>query len=268
VSSPKSNEMTTPLRDTVLAVTGGAGGIGLAVARMAADRGAHVAVCDIDENRVARAVAMIRESGGDAVGVTGDVTSHDAVAENIRTIVAAFGRIDILVNNAAVASLAAPEDVTDDHWRREIDVCLTGTFFWSREVAVASMVPNRAGAIVNVGSGAAFAAIPGSVGYVTAKHGLLGMTKALALDWARHNIRVNCVCPGHTWTDLAKRIMESDPERMRGPLESIPFGDGAQPEDIAQAVLFLASTEASTVSGTTLNVDGAVLAMMPGYRAP
>jgi NAD(P)-dependent dehydrogenase (short-subunit alcohol dehydrogenase family) len=249
-------------------VTGGASGIGFATARLAALRGDKVVVCDLDESRVEEAVAEIRSAGGEAMGLVGDVTSYEAVRDNVRSVIDAFGRVDVLVNSAGVASLALPEDVSNNHWHRELAVCLTGSFYWSREVAVASMIPGRKGTIVNIGSGAAFSAIPASVSYVTAKHGLVGMTKSLAIDGARHGIRVNCVCPGHTWTALARQIIDTEPERMQGPLEAIPLGDGAYPDDIANAVLFLSSEDASSISGSTLTVDGGALALMAGYKAP
>ena len=256
------------LQGKVIVITGAARGIGFATAKLAASRGAKPVICDLDPDRVEAASRSIQEEGGDALGVVGDVSSASSVAQNVDDIIAWGERIDVLVNNAAAPALERPDRLSEAHWRRELDVCLTGSFLWSQRAAVRSMIPRRTGAIINVGSGASFTAIPSSASYVAAKHGVVGLTRALAIDWAQYGIRVNCICPGHTWTDLAKEIIEADPERMRQPLEGIPLGRGAQPEDIADAILFLASDEASAITGVALPVDNGVLALSSGYAPP
>jgi NAD(P)-dependent dehydrogenase (short-subunit alcohol dehydrogenase family) len=259
--------MNTQMRfqDRVVVVTGAARGIGFDTARMAAQEGALVVVCDLEAQAVNAAVAAI---GGAAMGVVGDVSVPAQVRSNVDAVMKAHGRIDVLVNNAAVTSYHPPETLTEEAWRREIDVCLGGSFFWAQAAAVASMIPRRQGSIVNVGSGAALAAMPRSAGYVSAKHGVIGLTKSLAVDWGQYNIRVNSVCPGLTYTELAKFVASKNPEMMKQRELRIPLQRGATPQDVANAILFLASPQAQSISGVALSVDGGTLAMSSGFSAP
>jgi NAD(P)-dependent dehydrogenase (short-subunit alcohol dehydrogenase family) len=256
------------LKSKVIVVTGGARGIGFATARLAALEGALVVIGDLDCVAIDAAVEAIRSAGGEAMGVVGDVSVLEQVRKNVDEIMIVHGRIDILVNNAATIVHRPARSLSEQDWRREIDICLTGSFFWSQSAAVASMIPNKSGSIVNVGSGAALAATPNCASYIAAKHGLVGLTKALAVDWAQYNIRVNCVCPGFTWTDLAKSVAAANPEMMRQRVERIPFGHGAEPEEPARAILFLASSDGGSISGVSLAVDGGTMALSSGYSAP
>ena len=252
-------------KDQVVVVTGAARGIGFVTAQMAAHEGALVVLCDLDSAMVEAAVQKI---GGQAIGVTGDVSKLSHVQRNVDEVIKAHGRIDVLVNNAAITSYHPPELLPEEVWRHEIDVCLGGTFFWSQSVAVASMIPKRNGAIVNVGSGGSLAALPRCAAYVAAKHGVVGLTKSLAVDWGQYNIRVNSVCPGLTFTELAKFVASKNPEMKKTREQRIPLQRGAQPEDVANAILFLASSQASAISGEALSVDGGTLAMSSGFSAP
>jgi len=251
--------------DQVVVITGAARGIGLVTARMAAQEGARVVICDLDPAKVDEAVRMV---GGQTLGIAGDVSKLDQVRRNVDQVMKAHGRIDVLVNNAAINSYHPPETIPEDVWRRELDVCLTGTFFWSQAVASATMIPRRQGAIVTLGSGGALAALPRCAAYVAAKHGVIGLTKALAVDWGQYGIRVNCVCPGLTFTELSKAMAAKNPEMMRQREQRIPLQRGAQPEDIANAILYLASSQASSISGESLSIDGGTLAMSSGFSAP
>lgn len=255
-------------KDQVIVVTGAARGIGFVVAEMAANEGAHVVICDLEQRAVDEAVAKISEGGRDGFGVVGDVSDLAQVRLNVEQIMERYGRIDVLVNNAATTSYHAPEALPEEVWRRELDVCLGGTFFWSQRVAVASMIPAKKGVIVNVGSGASLAGIPRCAAYVSAKHGVVGLTKALAVDWGQFGIRINAVCPGLTYTELAKYVATQNPEMMRQRELRIPLGKGAYPEDVAHSILFLASSEANAINGVALSIDGGTLAMSSGFSAP
>lgn len=258
------------LSDHVVVITGGAGGIGLATAQVARRNGGDVVICDIDETAVARAIDVLDEiSTGSATGYRCDVSDRLDVRRVAESVCTDLGRIDILVNNAAVQKITPALELTEDHWLRELNVCLSGSFYWSQAAAEFSMVPRGKGSIVNVGSGAGLAASPDSVSYISAKHGIIGLTRSLAVDWARYGIRVNCVCPGFTWTPLAQQVSEARPEVMRQRVDRIPYGTGAQSTDIANAVLFLASNELSAAtSGVVLPVDGGTTALSSGYTAP
>jgi NAD(P)-dependent dehydrogenase (short-subunit alcohol dehydrogenase family) len=253
--------------DTVVVVTGAASGIGFATAQRFAADGAQVVICDLDTKRVDSAVERIAEDGHEAFGVIADVSQRAEVAAGVDRVMERFGRVDILVNNAGIHVSAPARELTEDHWRRELDVCLTGSFLCAQAVAVASMIPRRQGAIVNVGSGAALAAIPNAASYVAAKHGVVGLTKALAADWAQYRIRVNCVCPGFTWTEVTKGVVEANPDAMRQLIERIPYGGGGQPENIAAVIAFLASPDSGVMTGSVVPVDGATSALSSAYLA-
>jgi len=254
--------------DQVIVITGSAKGIGFATAELAAEEGAHIVICDLDANEVEAAVAKLKAQGGRAMGVVGDVSKQSQVHANVEEIMAAHGRIDILVNNAAINTYEPTLSMSEEIWNRELSIVLTGTFLWSQAVGVASMIPARKGSIVNLGSGAALAALPNCAAYVAAKHGVVGLTKSMAVDWGQYNIRVNSVCPGLTFTDLAKAAAEQAPEQMRLREQRIPIQRGAQPVDVARTILFLASYEGDAISGVSVAVDGGTMALSSGFSAP
>jgi NAD(P)-dependent dehydrogenase (short-subunit alcohol dehydrogenase family) len=255
--------------DQVVVVTGAARGIGLITAEMLAAEGAQVVLCDLEHTAVSAAAERIAASGGgQAWGIAGDVSNAPEVRELVTEIMNRYGRIDVLINNAAITSYHAPEVLPEEVWRREIDVCLGGTFFWSQSVANSAMIAARKGVIVNVGSGASLAGIPRCAAYVSAKHGVVGLTKSLAVDWGQYGIRVNCVCPGLTYTELSKFVASKNPEMMRQRELRIPLQRGANPDDVANAILFLSSYESDAISGVALSVDGGTLALSSGFSAP
>ncbi|WP_242128667.1 SDR family oxidoreductase [Sphingobium sp. Sx8-8] len=244
-------------------VTGGGSGIGLATARLLATEGATVIVADIRREAAEMAVADIAASGGRAHACVGDIADRDLVQEGARDIVARFGKIDLLVNNAGLPVPGSPE--TYKELGRSLDVNVCGAFHWSQAAAVESMIPNRSGAIVMVSSLAGLVALPGDIGYVIAKHGLLGMTKALAIEWAEYGIRVNCVAPGTTSSLMVQEAMRDYPTFMAERIGRIPIGRIAEPEDQAKAILFLASDDAAYITGVTLPVDGGQMALHSGF---
>jgi NAD(P)-dependent dehydrogenase (short-subunit alcohol dehydrogenase family) len=255
-------------QDKIVVITGAAQGIGLATASRALKDGAKVVMVDLNQEQLEQSRVALDPTTDRTLSLRCDVSDPGQVAESVKRIIENFGRIDILVNNAAINGYYLPEALPLDVWRQQIDVCLGGTFFWSQAVANASMIPARKGAIVNVGSGASLAGLPRCASYVAAKHGVVGLTRALAVDWGQFNIRVNCVCPGLTYTDLSRSIAEKNPEMMRQRELRIPLGRGAEPEDVSEAILFLASDVANSISGETINVDGGTLAMSSGFSPP
>lgn len=257
--------MTARFSDKVAVVTGAGSGIGAATARAFAAEGATVIVDDIRGDAAERTVAEILAAGGRASLSSCDVADQVAVDAAVAQAVERFGGIHILVNNAAMSARAPAEKYTQ--FERVMAVNLGGAFNWSKAVAVHSMIPNGAGVIINVSSLAGFAAVPGDVGYSTTKHGLIGLTKALALDWAPHGIRVNAVAPGVTNSLMVAEMQTRHPEMMAARVGRVPLGRIAEPVDQARAILFLASADADYISGITLPVDGGQLALNPGYAA-
>lgn len=252
------------MKDKVVVVTGGARGIGQATATLAAARGARVVVLDIDQGALDETVAQIN---GAAVGFRCDVTDPEGVEKTVDAVIDRFGSLEVLVNNAGSIAHVEALNLSLEQWRKEIDLCLLGTFLMS-QTAARRWMRKHGGNIVNIGSGASLGALPNAASYVAAKHGLIGLTKALAVDWAQYGIRVNCVCPGFTWTDLARASIKSQPKTMEERLNRIPLQKGGEPEDVAEAILYFACDAAQMVTGQVLAVDGGQAALYSGYNPP
>ena len=246
-----------PLGGQVAAVTGGAGGIGRACARALTEAGAVVVVLDRDADAAGRVAAGLGE-GAEAVGV--DVTDPASVEAAFARIAAAHGRLDILVNNAGIAIRKPTLDIAVDDWQRVIDVNLTGCFLCA-QAAGRLMVAQKGGAIVNIASimGLSGGGLYPNLSYQTSKGGLVNMTRALAVEWARHGIRVNAVAP--TWVDTELIApLKGDPAFVTAVERMTPMARLAQPSEVADAVVFLAGPGASMITGHTLPVDGGFLA--------
>jgi NAD(P)-dependent dehydrogenase (short-subunit alcohol dehydrogenase family) len=246
------------LRDKVAIVTGGAAGIGRATAELFAAEGARVVIADLDESTGVETQAAITKSGGEAIFVRTDVSLEEDAKELTRRTVAAYGRVDVLVNNAATFVLKGLEASPSD-WQRSLGVNVVGTAMVSR-YAVEAMKKGGGGAIVNLGSISSFVAQPDFVTYSVTKAAIVQMTRNMALDLAQENIRVNCVCPGTILT----RASQDHMERVGMTLEEFVAVEGPKhllnrigtPREVANAILFLASDDASFITGTHLMVDG------------
>ncbi|MCX4676550.1 SDR family oxidoreductase [Streptomyces sp. NBC_01433] len=243
-------------------ITGAGQGIGAATARRLAAEGAAVLVTDLDAARAGDTAAEIREAGGTAESLACDVGDRRAVEAAVAHAVTAFGRLDVLVNNAYSAGTDTPlfEDETDEVWERDLDITLTGPYRSSR-AALPHLVASGRGAIVNIGSVNGEQDFGGHA-YSAAKAGLASLTRTLAGHAGPRGVRVNLVAPG-TIRTAAWAGRDAELDRISA---LYPLGRIGEPDDIASAVAFLASHEASWITGTTLRVDGGVLAVNTGFR--
>jgi NAD(P)-dependent dehydrogenase (short-subunit alcohol dehydrogenase family) len=239
------------LKDKVAVVTGGASGIGKAICCAFAKEGAQVVVVDIDEAKAAAATKEI-SAAGRAVAVKADVTSSASVNAMAREVDRQFGRIDILVNNVGVRIVKPFLDHTDDDWNKMISTNLTGPFLCARAV-VSYMKRAGKGRVINVASIASFVGRPDRVAYVSAKSGLLGMTRAMAIDLGPMGITVNAIAPGSINSPMnAAHAKDSDNDWGK----ETPMGRWGVAEDIANAAVFLALDESSYITGADIKVDG------------
>jgi NAD(P)-dependent dehydrogenase (short-subunit alcohol dehydrogenase family) len=243
-------------------VTGAASGIGRGIALRLAELGAFVALLDIDDIKGRATTAELEAQGGKAVFLNCDVRSGAECRRAVESLITQRDKIDILCNCAGVAIRKDIVELTEDEWDFALDVTLKGIYLLSREV-VPHMVRNGGGSIINIGSGWSLKGGPRAASYCAAKGGTVNLTRAMAIDHGKHNIRVNCVCPGDVETPMllseCAQLGEDMQTFMREAADR-PLGRIGTTEDIANAVLFLASPMASWVTGAALVVDGGGLA--------
>ena len=249
------------LENKIALITGGGSGIGRASALLFAREGARVVIADYDATQAEATAAEIADTGGEATGLSGDVTRSDDALRMVRATVDAHGRLDILVNSAGVTvrNALAPGASPEELWDRVIEVNLKGTYLVSWH-AVPEMKRTGGGSIVNLASIIGLVGYPKGIGggfnpYASSKGGVVQFTRNLAIDCAADNIRVNCICPGYTETNMTE-VLTTDPELGPALRERHPMGRFGRPEDIAYAALYLASDESSFVTGIPLAVDG------------
>jgi NAD(P)-dependent dehydrogenase (short-subunit alcohol dehydrogenase family) len=253
--------MTTNLNGNfagkVAFATGTGGGIGRAAALAFAREGASVVVADISEQANRDTARMIEEIGGRALAVRCDVTRAADVKAALDKTVAAFGRLDFAFNNAGIEPRkpAPTADYDEEEWNRIIDINLRGVFLCMKH-EIPLILNSGGGAIVNTSSGAGIIGIKGSPAYTAAKHGVIGLTKAAALDYAAQNIRVNAVCPGYINTPMMDRFTGGTPEGRAKVIAEEPVGRMGEPEEIAAAVVWLCSDDAAFVIGHAMVMDG------------
>jgi NAD(P)-dependent dehydrogenase (short-subunit alcohol dehydrogenase family) len=242
-------------------VTGGARGIGRATASALAEAGAVIVIADLDAGDCAEAVAEIAALGGRAWAHAVDVTREESVEALFAEAVAREGRIDILVNNAGIAIRRPAVEHSLDDWNKVVAVNMTGMFLCARSVARHMIARGAGGAIVNVASimGLSGGGLYPNISYQTSKGAVVNMTRALAVEWAPHRIRVNAVAPTYVRTRLTAGLFET-PELTARIEAMTPLGRLAEPEDVAAAIAFLASPAAGMITGHVLPVDGGFLA--------
>ena len=242
-------------------VTGGGSGIGRAIALTLSREGARVVVCGRGREALDETVELVRSAEGSAESLTSDVTSPDEVADLFSRVGRDREKIDILVNNAGLGGANPIGDSSDEHWRAVISTNLHGPFYCSR--AALPWIPQD-GRIVNISSILGRFGVPGYTAYCTSKHGLIGFTRALALELAPRRIKVNAICPGWVETDMALLGMESGAEAAgityeefrRSLLEQVPLNEMIQPEEVGELVCFLSSNRARNITGQSYNLCG------------
>ena len=237
-------------------VTGGGSGLGRASAIALARAGAVVTVADVDERGGKETAALVfEEVGGDAGFVRADVTRPEDVEAMVDKTVERWGHLDCALNNAGTTGASAPTaEHTLDDWNRAIALNLTGVFLCLKYEIPAML--ERGGAIVNMASGAGLVGFAGLPAYVASKHGVVGLTRAAALEYASQSVRINAICPGSTRTPMLEGFMGGDPQIERMMTRAVPLGRLGRPEEIAEAVVWLCSDAASFVVGHALAVDG------------
>ncbi len=243
------------LEGKVAVITGAGRGIGAETARKFVKEGAKVVVCDINEIDVNAMVEEVKTLGGEALGLVVNVTDREAVEKMVEDVKDKFGKIDILVNNAGITADAQLVKMKEEDWDKVIAVNLKGVFNCSQAAAKA-MAEQGSGVILNASSVVGLYGNFGQTNYAATKWGVIGMTKSWAKELGRKGIRVNAVAPGFILTPMVEKMPEKVLDSMKG---KSPFKRLGMPEDIANAYAFLASDEASFITGTVLSVDGGVV---------
>ncbi len=234
-------------------VTGSASGIGRAIALRFAEEGALVAVADMNVAGGEETVRQIEESGGTAVFLETDVTSEESVRGSISGCVDRFGQVDVLVNDAAIVLMAGAIDTSVEDWDRVLNVNLRGGFLCSKH-AIPHMIRNGGGSIVNIASISALVGVAAHAAYNASKAGIVGLSRQMAVDYGSNNVRVNCISPTATDTPLIRKA-GANSAALKALASIHPMRRLSEPEDIANAALFLASDEARCITGVVLPVD-------------
>ncbi len=244
------------LQDRVALVTGGASGIGRAAALALAEAGARVVVSDVSVPGGEETVRRIAEKGGQARFVYADVTEQDQVQALIEVTLQTFDRLNCAVNNAGIGGDLLPTDQREKAmWDRILAVNLTGVWLCMK-YEIPPMLEHGHGAIVNVASAAGLIGFRYASAYAASKHGVVGLTRSAALEYARKGIRINAVCPGFTETPMVAGIGETDPHMLESTVHAIPMRRLGRPDEVAQAIVWLCSEDSSFVTGHALAVDG------------
>jgi len=248
------------MKNKIVMITGAANGIGLECARLLAKRGARLMLSDIDADAGNKAVSELSDNGADAVFFTCDVTNGEQVRALITATLDQYGKLDCAVNNAGVEhphmKLAEHDD---DEFDRAIAINLKGVYLCMK-YELQEMVKQNSGVIVNLASLAGLGGAPGLGGYVASKHGVVGLTRTAALEYAKRGIRVNAVCPSFTKTDMVQRMIDQDPKIEHILNNASPMKRMGEPTEVASAVAYLCSDEASFTTGQALALDGGITA--------
>jgi NAD(P)-dependent dehydrogenase (short-subunit alcohol dehydrogenase family) len=252
--------MADLLKNKVALVTGGSSGIGRATALACAREGAKVAVADIVVAGGEETAQLVKDAGSEAIFIKADMTKTADLEAMVNTIVETYGRLDCAHNNAGIeGALGKTANYEEAEWDKVIAIDLTGVWLCMK-YEIPAMLKNGAGAIVNTASAAGLIGVPNMPAYAASKHGVVGLTKTAALEYAKAGIRVNCVCPGIIQTPMVSRLTGERPGMFEKIATAEPIGRVGQPEEIAESVVWLCSDLASFVTGHAMSVDGGIIA--------
>jgi NAD(P)-dependent dehydrogenase (short-subunit alcohol dehydrogenase family) len=240
------------LSGKVAIVTGGSRGLGKAMALGLAQSGAHIVICDLLDTK--ETVSQIQQLGQESIGLKVDVTRSNDVEMMVKKTIDTFQTIDILVNNAGIEKGQVTEKMTEEDWKKTLDVNLTGEFLCAKAVGK-QMIQQKHGRIINIASVAGILGSTQSAAYCASKAGIILLTKTLAIEWGKHGINVNAICPGIFRTDMTENYIK-DSGFAQMITARIPLGRYARPEELIGTVVFLASNASSYITGHTLIVDG------------
>jgi NAD(P)-dependent dehydrogenase (short-subunit alcohol dehydrogenase family) len=252
-------EQEINLRGRVAVVTGAARGIGKAVSLTLAEAGADIVIADVLENEMRRVGEEIQNFRRKVIICRTDVSAKEEVRRLVEVTIGEFGKVDILVNNAGIAIVKPIEEFTEEEWNRVLAINLTGIFLCSQAFGMV-MMKGRGGKIINIASILGKVALPMRAAYTTSKAGVIALTKALAVEWAKYNIDVNAVAPGYVRTDLVQMALDEKIISEGDIIRRTPKGRLAMPEEVAEVVKFLASGRQNYITGQTIYIDGGMIA--------
>ena len=248
------------LNGKVALITGASSGIGRATAILFANEGAKVVAVATNIERGEETVSLIKKQGGEAIFVRANVAESKDVQNMVQAAVAKYGRLDVLFNNAGITGPVAPlHESREEDFDKVINTNLRGVYL-GMKYGIAQMLPQGGGAIINTGSESALVGVSGLAAYCASKGGIIQITKAAAVEYAKQNIRVNCICPGSIQTPMLEGFIAGSREVLEQFLQRYPMGRIGRPEEIAQTALFLASDDVGFMTGAIISVDGGAVA--------